>query len=189
MHIRDDTNEDRLEIDVLNREIEHLNQDIERLNQDIERLNNSNKNYLDKINRYKERLINEKEKYDKNINNLKNDFIDQEYARRKLQKLYENLKDDNKRLSGYVEKYNDLLVDFNHLKIDNERTENKLNKIRNDYDARLNKLHENIIKIAALKNQQKLIKKTLNKDREDIKRYISIISDAKKLSTSWKENF
>ena len=92
-------------------------------------------------------------------------------------------------MSGYLEKYNDLLVDFNHLKIDNERTENKLNKIRNDYDARLNKLHENIIKIAALKKAAEIDKKTLNKDREDIKRYISFISDAKKLSTSWKENF
>ena len=55
MHITDNVNEDRLEIDV-------LNQDIERLNQDIERLNNSNRNHLDKINRYKEKLINKKRK-------------------------------------------------------------------------------------------------------------------------------
>ena len=56
MHIRDNANQDRLEIDVLNRDIEHLNQD-------IEGLNNLNINYLDKINKYKERLINKKEKY------------------------------------------------------------------------------------------------------------------------------
>ena len=49
MHIRDNTNEDRLKIDVLNRYIE-------RLKQDIKCLNNSNRNYLDQINRYKERL-------------------------------------------------------------------------------------------------------------------------------------
>ena len=46
MHIRDNPNQDRLKIDVLNR--------------DIERLNNLNINYLDKINKYKERLINKK---------------------------------------------------------------------------------------------------------------------------------
>ena len=125
MHIRDKTNEDRLEIDVLNR-------DIERLNQDIERLNNLDINYSDKINKYKERLKNKKEKYDKNIDNLKNDLIDQEYVTKELQKLYENLKDDNKRLSGYVEKHNDLLGDFNILKNDNEITENKLNKFKNE---------------------------------------------------------
>ena len=152
MHIRDKTSEDRLKIDVLNR-------DIERLNQDIERLNNSNKKYLDKINRYKERLTNKKEKYDKNINNLKNDLIDQEYVTKELQKLYENLKDDNKRFSGYVEKYNDLLVDFNHLKIDNERTENKLNEIRNDYDEKVNELHENTMEIASLKSASETDKK------------------------------
>ena len=71
-------------------------------------------------------MINKKEKYDKNINNLKNDL------RKELQKLYENLKDDNKRLSGYVEKRNDLLIDFNILKNDNEITENKLNKMKNE---------------------------------------------------------
>ena len=125
MHIRDKTNEDRLEINVLNR-------DIERLNQDIERLNNLDINYSDKINKYKERLKNKKEKYDKNIDNLKNDLIDQEYVTKELQKLYENLKDDNKRLSGYVEKHNDLLGDFNILKNDNEITENKLNKSKNE---------------------------------------------------------
>ena len=125
MHIRDKTNEDRLEIDVLNR-------DIERLNQDIERLNNLDINYSDKINKYKERLKNKKEKYDKNIDDLKNDLIDQEYVTKELQKLYENLKDDNKGLSGYVEKHNDLLGDFNILKNDNEITENKLNKFKNE---------------------------------------------------------
>ena len=82
-------------------------------------------------------MINKKEKYDKNINNLKNDLIDQEYAREELQKLYENLKDDNKRLSGYVEKRNDLLIDFNILKNDNEITENKLNKMKNELIKKL----------------------------------------------------
>ena len=173
MHIRDNTNEDTSKIDVLNR-------DIERFNRDIERLKNSNKKYLDKINRYKERLINQKEKYDKNINNLKNDLIDQEYAKKELQKLYENLKDDNKRLSGYVEKHIDLLVGFNHLKIDNERTENKLNEIRIDSDKIVNELHENTMEIAALKSASETDKKILNKNKEDIKRYISIIYDSKK---------
>ena len=32
MHIRDNTNEDRLKIDVLNRDMERLNRDIEHLN-------------------------------------------------------------------------------------------------------------------------------------------------------------
>ena len=35
-------------------------------------------------------------------------------------------------MSGYVEKHNDLLVDFDILKNDNEITENKLNKIKNE---------------------------------------------------------
>ena len=62
-------------------------------------------------------------------------------------------------MSGYVEKYNDLLVDFNHLKNDNERTENRLNEIRNDHDARLNELHNNKIEIAELRGESKTDKK------------------------------
>ena len=163
MHIRDSTNEDRLKIDVLNR-------DMERLNRDIEYLNNSNRNYLDKINRYKERLINKKEKYDKNINNLKIDLIDQEYARKELQKLYENLKDDNKRLSGYVEKRNDLLIDFNILKNDNEITENKLNKMKNELIKKIETISELEENIKDLENKNI----SLNKHKKSKRFKISI---------------
>ena len=62
-------------------------------------------------------------------------------------------------MSGYVEKYNDLLVDFNHLNIDNEKTKNKLNKAKNDYDARLNELHENRIEVAKTESAAKADKK------------------------------
>ena len=62
-------------------------------------------------------------------------------------------------MSGYVEKYNDLLVDFNHLKIDKEKTENKLNEIRNDYDKKGNELHENTMEIAALRSASETDKK------------------------------
>ena len=107
-------------------------------------------------------------------------------------KLYKNLQklaDDNKKKSEYVKKYNDLLIEFNQLKIYNERTENRLNKVTNDFDARLDELHNNKMEIAALKSNKKTNEKNLNKNKEDIKRYMSITPDAKKLSTSWKKNF
>ena len=67
---------------------------------------------------------------------------------RKLQKF----EDDNKKLSEYVKKYNDLLIEFNQLKIYNERTEKRLKKVTNDFDARTSEMHENIMEISALKN-------------------------------------
>ena len=63
--------------------------------------------------------------------------------------------------------------DFNHLKIDNERTKNELNE-------KVNELHENIMEIAVLKGKEQANKNTLNRNREDIKIYISTISNAKK---------
>ena len=73
------------------------------------------------------------------------------------------------------------------LKIYNERTENRLNKVINDFDARLDELHNNRMEIAALKSNEKTNENFLNKIKEDVIRYMSIISDAKKLSTSWKK--
>ena len=63
--------------------------------------------------------------------------------------------------------------DFNHIKIDNERTKNELNE-------KVNELHENIMEIAVLKGKEQANKNTLNRNREDIKIYISTISNAKK---------
>ena len=50
-------------------------------------------------------------------------------------------------MSGFVEKHNDLLVDFNILKNDNEITENKLNKIKNELTKKnesIRMLEENV---------------------------------------------
>ena len=98
----------------------------------------------------------------------------------RLYKKLQKLEDDNKKLREYVKKYNDLLIEFNQLKIYNEETENRLNKVTNDFDARLDKLHENRMEIASLKSSVKINEKKINKSEEDIKRYMSIISDAKK---------
>ena len=56
-------------------------------------------------------------------NNQKNESM----LKNKLYKKLQKLEDDNKKLSEYVKKYNDLFSEFNQLKISNERTENKLN--------------------------------------------------------------
>ena len=77
-HTGDDINENRTKINVLER--------------DLERLNNLNQEYLDKINNLNQKYINKKNKYNKNINDLKDDLINEQYVRKELQKLYENLK-------------------------------------------------------------------------------------------------
>ena len=56
-------------------------------------------------------------------NNKKNESM----LKNKLYKKLQKLEDDNKKLSEYVKKYNDLFSEFNQLKISNERTENELN--------------------------------------------------------------
>ena len=51
-------------------------------------------------------IIKKKEKYKNKINELKNDLNNEKFVRKELQKMYENLGDDNKKTIEYVEKYN-----------------------------------------------------------------------------------
>ena len=52
---------------------------------------------------YKKNLINKKDEYNKNINDLENYIIDEEYVRKELQKLYEDIKKDNIILKNFIE--------------------------------------------------------------------------------------
>ena len=44
--------------------------------------------------------------------------------------MYENLKDDNKNMIEYVEKYNNLLIEFNDMKIFNEQLKKNIEEFK-----------------------------------------------------------
>ena len=44
--------------------------------------------------------------------------------------MYENLKDDNKNTIEYVEKYNNLLIEFNDMKIFNEQLKKNIEEFK-----------------------------------------------------------
>ena len=117
------------------------------MERDVECLNNLNQEYLNKINMYKQKLITKKNKYNENINDLKNDLIDEEYVRKELQKLYENIKKDNKILENFIEDFhNTVRKDGNKINMldkFNDNTENNMN----DLNTKLNKLNNNVKKI------------------------------------------
>ena len=158
-HIRDDVNESKIRIDVLNR--------------DLDRLNYLNEEHLDTINEYKQKLIDEKTKYDEDINSFKNDIHTEKMLREKLLKRYENLEKDNKGLETNLKLSKRNNID----KEDNDKILNMLNKFNDNmdnnmnnfnkeyareeskYSARLNKLNDNIKKINNYieENNKKLI--------------------------------
>ena len=88
-HIRDDINENEINKNVLER--------------DVKRLNNLNKEYLDEINNLNKKYF-KIYIYKKDIDKLENNLNNEKYARKELEKLYENFENDNKSLSEYVEK-------------------------------------------------------------------------------------
>ena len=101
-HTEDDINENQTKIDVLER--------------DLERLNNVNQEYLNKINNLNQKYLNKENKYNKNFNYLKDDLIDEQYIRKELQKLYENLKNDNKKLENFIKDiYDNIRKDENKI--------------------------------------------------------------------------
>ena len=137
---------------------------IDVLSRDVERLNNLNEKYIDKNNNLDKEYLNKKNKYKKEINKLKDNLNNEQYVRKKLQNLYENLENDNKESSKYVEKYDNLLLEFDDLKMFNEELKEKIYKLKID-----------------AKNDEK--------NKENMKKYISIISDSEKTIEEYNNLF
>ena len=114
-HTRNDEGEKQTIIDVLNR--------------DIERLNNLNEEHLNKGYKYKEK-----------IKELKYNLSNKKKVRKKLEKIYEDLKNDNE----------DLLFEFHGMKMINEI-------LKKDN-------HENKQKIEELEKELEIIEEYINTD-------------------------
>ena len=131
--------------------------------------------YNDIVKEEQDKIYNSLNKFENNMN-AKIRYFDKKFTSKenKLDFKLNRLKNKFKNLDEYIKENNDEKV----------YTKIKLNKVTNDFNARLNELHQNKMEIATLKGNAETNKKSLNKNEEDIKRYESIISDAKKLLMS-----
>ena len=96
--------------------------------------------------------MDEKTTYDEDINSFKNDIYTEKMLKEKLLKRYENLEEDNKKLSKSIElitRNNDCLIDkINNLKDevtkDQAKIRDMLNKFNDDMDKNMNNLYEKL---------------------------------------------
>ena len=96
--------------------------------------------------------MDEKTTYDEDINSFKNDIYTEKMLKEKLLKRYENLEEDNKKLSKSIElitRNNDCLIDkINNLKDevtkDQAKIRDMLNEFNDDMDKNMNNLYEKL---------------------------------------------
>ena len=96
--------------------------------------------------------MDEKTTYDEDITSFKNDIYTEKMLKEKLLKRYENLEEDNKKLSKSIElitRNNDCLIDkINNLKDevtkDQAKIRDMLNKFNDDMDKNMNNLYEKL---------------------------------------------
>ena len=134
-HTRNDKSEKQINIDFLNR--------------DIERLNNLNEEHLKKEYKYK-----------KEINELKNNLSNEKKVRKKLEKIYEDLKNDN----------DNLLFEFDGIKMINKM----LKEDNHIYKQKIEEIEKELEKSEEYINIDAKIKDNAKKDINEfkyIKRY------------------